>query len=430
MTRLGFNLRRSRPKQLGQTMILITGGIVALIAAAGLAVDIGSMRNVRERMQTAADSAAIAGAAGINNDTWQTAAQNDAAKNGFSNNKSGIDVEVHHPPLTGSYSGNNDYVQVAIAQPEPTYFMRILGMTTMNVSVNSVAHMGSSPDCIFDLDPHASGAFGTMSASGGAAFVANCGIVIDSDSSTAATASGSGTVVKGSHIGIVGGYSINSGAVFLPTPQTGIIPVDDPLLYVPQPSTPSPSSSTCYGSKDQATSVAGGATLTLTGGAVFCKGLTVNGGGTLNISDGIYTILGGGLKINGGATVNGTNIMVFDTKGSDNPHSFGEIYISGQAVVNLKAPTSGTYSGILFFQDRSVTAGQMGADLEGGAAQSLEGALYFPTTALKYAGGSSTSAKYTIVVADTITVTGAANFGDDYSGLADGSPIKAAVLAE
>lgn len=421
MTRLGFNLRRSRPKQLGQTMILITGGIVALIAAAGLAVDIGSMRNVRERMQTAADSAAIAGASGITNDTWQTSAKNDAAKNGFTDSQNSVSVNVYRPPQSGSYSGNSDYVQVAISQPEPTYFMRLLGMMTMNVSVNSVAHMGSSPDCIFDLDPHASGALGTMTASGGAALKANCGIIVDSDSSTAVTASGTGTVIQGSHVGIVGSYSLTSGAVIIPTPQTGIIAADDPLLYVPQPVPPNScakKSSGVHWDKNTPAVQPG----------VYCGGISVDGGATTTMAPGIYYIIGGGMTINGGASLTGSNVMIFNSYDGNNDYQ--GISIAGGAIVNLSGPTSGVYSGILFFQDRGVNPGNNGSSMQGGATQNLEGTLYFPTTSLTYGGGSSTSAKYTIIVADTITLTGGATLNSNYSSLADGSPIKSAVLAE
>ena len=60
--------------------------------------------------------------------------------------------------------------------------------------------------------------------------------------------------------------------------------------------------------------------------------------------------------------------------------------ISGQGTINLSAPTSGTYQGVLMFQGRSDSAT---ASLTGGSSQSLTGIIYFPDALLHYAGGSS-----------------------------------------
>jgi hypothetical protein len=89
---------------------------------------------------------------------------------------------------------------------------------------------------------------------------------------------------------------------------------------------------------------------------------------------------------------------------------------------NLKAPTSGIYSGILFFQDRIVPTTAPGNILPG---TGLEGALYFPTTKITYNEGSVASVAYTIIVAyalsnqiNTLTIN------SNFSSLADGSSLK------
>jgi len=53
--------------------------------------------------------------------------------------------------------------------------------------------------------------------------------------------------------------------------------------------------------------------------------------------------------------------------------------------------------------------------------------LYFPTTPLQFAGGQipTGAAAYTMIVADTLTLTGTSRFNDDFSGLIPGgSPLK------
>lgn len=231
------------------------------------------------------------------------------------------------------------------------------------------------------------------------------------------TASGGGTVVKASQIGVVGGYNANTGAVITPNPRTGIVPSDDPQSYVP-----APPSGNCV--KQGNYHVTGG----WLDPGTYCGGMTMNAGGVITMHPGVDYIDGGGVTINGGANVQGSGIIVYNS--FDNKHNYAGISIAGSASVTLSAPTSGPLEGILFFQDRSVPAGGPGSSIGGGAAQTYEGTLYFPTTSLTYTGGCSTSAKYTIIVTDTLTVSGNITLNDHYSALADGSPIKGAVLAQ
>jgi hypothetical protein len=96
--------------------------------------------------------------------------------------------------------------------------------------------------------------------------------------------------------------------------------------------------------------------------------------------------------------------------------------------VNLVAPTTGSLAGILFFQDRSIVGGAA-SNLSGGASATLQGALYFSTTALTYSGGAS--AAYTVVVAKTVTFSGGVTLNNNFSSLPGGSPIKGnAALSE
>ena len=87
---------------------------------------------------------------------------------------------------------------------------------------------------------------------------------------------------------------------------------------------------------------------------------------------------------------------------------------------------------ILFFEDRTVSwSGSSGNNtINGGSTLTLQGTLYFPTTNLTFAGTSSPTGTYTILIADTIKFTGATTLNNDFGSLADGSPIKTVALAE
>jgi hypothetical protein len=382
-------------------------GLLGLI---GLALDTAYVQQVKTRMQTAADAAAIGavdelkmnGSAGV-----VTAGKGDAGQNGFTDGVNGVTVTINNPPLSGYYTGDRTAAEALISQNVPTFFMSVLGFRSMVVRARAVSRQGSGPDCLYVLDSSGT----AFSISGGATVNVSCGIVIDSGNSSALSASG-GARVTAAAINIVGNYSSSGGAVLSPTPHTGANSQPDPLAYLTAPAV-------AAGCPNPGVSVSGGATATITEG-VYCNGISVSGNSTLNLSPGVYILKGGGMSVSGGSHVNGTGVTIYNTK--DATHSYQPISFSGGTFIHLTAPTSGDLSGILMFQDRSVMGGGQ-SSLSGGANQSLVGSLYFPTTALSYSGGAATDA-YTIIVAKSISFSGGSVMRNDYSTLQGGSPIK------
>ena len=85
---------------------------------------------------------------------------------------------------------------------------------------------------------------------------------------------------------------------------------------------------------------------------VYCGGITVSGNGvSATFSSGTYILLGGGLQIKGGANATGSGVMFYNTYNST--YSYSPIVVSASSTT-LSAPTSGTYEGVLFFQDRNI----------------------------------------------------------------------------
>src|SRR5215470_14161191 len=74
-------------KQSGQVLIGVAFAMVVLAGFAGLAIDMGTLRYQKRLQQTAADAAAIAGAAELNevngSTSWLPAAQAASNQNGF-----------------------------------------------------------------------------------------------------------------------------------------------------------------------------------------------------------------------------------------------------------------------------------------------------------------------------------------------------------
>jgi len=408
-------------RESGQAAVIVTLMIVVLCGLAGLAVDEGVFQNDRRRMQAAADSAAIAGDQEIlsgNSDQIALAARNDAEKNGFANGSNSISVTVNNPPLIGSYSGDNNAVEVVVSAPRPTYFLNVLGISTINISTRAVAHLGNAPYCIMTLDPSDQNSLSLF----GVALLQTCGIVDDSNSNHAFGIFGV-ALWHASSIGIVGNYDFDLLPFVSPKPVTGIAPVHDPLARLQPPA---------VGGCDHINYSLGLISIATMNPGTYCGGITLTGVAILHLNPGTYVIRGGGLNILGASLITGTGVTFYIT--GDSTYAYKGVNIAAVNVHSLTAPTSGPLEGILFFQDRDISTGTATSNpntIVGAALARYEGTFYFPTTVLNYTINASV-AKYTAMVADKININlvAAGVVNNDYSSLADGSPLKAVVLGE
>ena len=405
MCRRDSRATRPRRSESGQGLVITGLAMAALMGAVGLAVDVGYLRYTDRRMQTAADAAAVAAAAELNYSDYMTAGQTDASSNGFTNGSNNVTVAVNTPPTKGAYAGQPNYVEVIITDSVPTFFMRVLGTNSEAISARAVAHEFTGNNCIYALSPNASNA---IYLGGSASVPTSCGIVDDSNASDALHNGGSGSLTA-SAVSVSGGWTSNGGGTITPTPSTNVPPEPDPLGYLPEPSV----GSCTYSSK-----VIVNSSVAL-GQGVYCGGIKVNGGGSVTFGSGLYIINGGELTIAGGAAASGTDVTFYITGGAS-------VTVNGGSTTTLVAPTSGTYAGVLFFQDRTDSSA---ATVTGTSGSTITGTLYFPDAALTYSGNSSITA-YNLIVASTVSFSGNATVNNDYSSLSGGSPIQSATLAE
>jgi Flp pilus assembly protein TadG len=386
--------------------------MVVLFGFMALAIDLGVLEYQRRQLQTIADAAAVGGALEVSYGDVYTGAQTVALQNGFISQANGVTLNgatltVSNPPADGPHATWSGCVEVIASRSQSTYFANILGINSVTVSARAVACQGSGPACLYALSSSATNA---ILANGTPNVQSTCGIVDDSNASEAFLCNGSGTFNVKS-IGVVGGYLSNGSCTLNPTPVTSIVPQNDPLAYLPEPTpgacvTPDPSP------------ITGNGNFTLNQGT-YCGGLRINGSPTVTLNPGTY-IFTGDFIVNGTPTVTGNGVTLYFT-------SSGSITVNGATNFNLTAPTTGTYAGILMFQDRADTAQ---ATINGSNTSTLQGSLYFPDAPLVFNGSSGTNAAYTIIIAQSITFNGSVTLNDNYSSLPGGSPIKTAVLVE
>jgi hypothetical protein len=402
-----------RKKEAGQTLALVSFCLVTFLAAAGLAVDMGYMRYEKRLMQAAADSAAIAAATDLNlgeGGSAQTDAQAVAKANGFQNGVNNVTVTFPNPGLTLG----NAY-EVTIQQVLPTFFMKIVGIGTSTVFASGVATIGTSPGCIFALQPGGAGL--TLTAGINAP---NCGIVDNG------SLNGVGDLSAAS-IGLFGPNAYGGVATGAPVEATAQ-PAADPLAYLtpPPPGTCAPPNTPTV-----ITSMSG----PLMNGVVelgpgFYCGITIMSGANVTFDPGLYFLdNGAGLQIQGTAIATGTGVTFYiDPSG-------GAVAFSGIGAVTLSAPTSATIpnlpANILFYQDPG-NASAADVSEAGSGNVTLSGALYFPNAPLTIAGSLNPN-QNSLVVAQSVTVNGTLQLNADSTSPAlapGGSPLQNVSLVE
>ena len=428
--------RRGAPRldrRSGQAAILVILSMsLVLIGTIGFAIDGGQMYTQRQMAQAAADAAAQAGIMSILRGTNATASNTFATgstpiasytctttdgttpcvyarDNGFGGTSADT-VTLSYPAsvsgATLSPSATVPAIQVTVQRTLQNSFIRFLGgPSTTTISAKGIAGIVGivSPNSVFLLDTSAKDA---LNISGAAILtVSGGGVAVNSGNSEAAILSGSGQV-KASAFTSVGGVSISGGASSTPAPSTGKAAVADPFASLPAPTVGS-----CTDFPTQYTPPNG----TTLYPDTYCGGIVVNGANSVTFSAGTYIIKGGGVTFGNSGVVSGSGVMFYLT-GTNS--SYGSLTVSGAAVVTLSAQTTGTYQGVLFYQDRSITSSQA-ATFSGSAAISFTGSLYFPTTSVNFSGASTGNSTMAII-ADTLTLSGSANLTYDPTGAKTG----------
>jgi Flp pilus assembly protein TadG len=414
----------------GQAIILVVvAASLVLIGALGFAIDGGQLYAQRQMAQAAADAAAEAGIMSIMRGTNATSTYTFgtgatpiasytctttdgrtpcvyARNNGFGGTSSDTVTLSYPASVTGVTLSavTVPALTVTVQRTLNTGFVQFLkGPATTTISAKAIAGIvGSvSPNSIIVLG---SGANAFQASNGANVSVSGGGILVNSSNSSAVSLSGGAVVTSGS-FGIVGSDSISNGASANPSPTTGVSPVPDPFASLPAPT---------VGSCTYTNYNPGYGTWTLNPGT-YCGGITISNGATATYNPGMYILNGGGLNLAGGTTNSGSGVTFYLT-GTNSTYS--SVSISNGVNATFSAPTTGTYTGVLFYQDRTITSSSNAA-FSGGSTMQLTGSLYFPTTSVSFSNGSG-AAGYTAIVASSVSFTGGTSIKYDSTGTKTG----------
>jgi hypothetical protein len=433
--------------------------MVPMIGMLGLVSDLGYMHYLKKSAQTAADAAALAAvyrfnktiygigmdcsAAGwmCHSTAWScpsntTTASNPvqaaceyAGLNGFSSGTrnqsvtivSGVSSSI---PTATAVNNGGWWITVRVSQTVTQLFSAILGNTTGEVAARASAAVQPSLACVYALDPSAAQSYYQ---NGNTNFTSACGIYVDSSAAGAMLGNGGATAIA-PFINVVG--TVSWQGTISPTPDTGVSPVPDPLASLLPPSSCS-SAGGCdlAGCKKNSNALIINADKTLSSG-VYCGGIQVKNA-TVTFSAGNYILVGGGISTqDSNSHIRGTGALFYNTYDSGN--TYAPINFNANSDVQISAPTSGTYAGVLVMEDRTCCSSTLPTDsFQGGSASFFEGVLYCPKSLVQFAGNASLSlAHYTIVVARRFAVQGTSTMNNDFSRLVGGNPIKTVALVE
>lgn len=379
--------------QTANVAVLSAATLPIVVGGASLGVETSYWYYKDLQMQAAADAAAYAGAiekrSGADNSAVRAEATAAATLNSF--DPDGGTIAVNSPPLTGPNKGV-PAVEVIIDLPLEQFFSRVIFDGPVVAHARAVAiFQDASNACLLALDPSASKA--ALFSGSSSLALQGCVVMANSVADDAVTAQGASELevdclVSGGGVRL--NYSVSMtecGKAVENAP-----PVADPFSGLPEPA----ASGGCK--NDNGSSLSPGR---------YCHGMSLHG--DVHLGPGTYFVAGGDFRINANARITGESVTIFLDNGS-------RVSMNGNAQVSLSAPTSGTYSGVLFFGDRDDASGGSNK-FNGTANSSLTGALYFASQPVEYLGDFSGVDGCTRVVARTVEWTGNAEIKQDCSHL-------------
>ncbi|HEY4439275.1 MAG TPA: pilus assembly protein TadG-related protein [Candidatus Elarobacter sp.] len=335
----------------GQAIPLVAVALVALLGASSLAIDVGYWRYQQRVEQSAADSAAIAGAIELDYSSTavaQSVAQADAATNGYTDGATGVAVTVNIPPASGPYSATAGAVEVLLQKQQPAFFATILGKSSQAVAVRAVAVPNAAGrECIYALN----GDIVMHGGGGGGIQAPTCGLITNQNLTVTGQAN-----VDATFVGYVGNGP-GGGSYPQAQPQRAVAAADPcpTIAGCAYLAAHPPAAGTCMAQSPPPSPLPPGE---------YCQAIDLNGA---NLSGGLY-VFDQGFSAKGNGSITGTGVTIYNK---------GGVTLSGNVSVTVSAPTSGNYAGIVYYQPPSDTAsftinGKAGTD-------DFTGAVYMPT---------------------------------------------------
>lgn len=385
--------------QKGNVLMIVAAAMPILVGSAGLAIDTIQLSLLKRHLQRAADSGALAGAYAKVQSKPVSAAVTKALT--FNDAFPLASTPVVTEPTTGTHSGRSVRVRVAAQRSLP--FMSFFTSTAPTISVEATAALVFTGQyCMVSLDE---GTGTGITFAGNSTVNLGCGIISNTSGASAVSAAGSADVTA-SPVAAVGGVP-SSGVYNQPTlllPYS--LKQEDPFADLADPAPPSP----CQGQITDSS-------------AAPVPGQCYNGVNVdraMTFSAGTYYITGD-FSLNSRADITAHGVtFVFTSDPALGTPDYPSIAINGSARLDLTAPTSGAYEGLVMHYDGRAPTG-VGHHINGNSSSIFEGAFYFPTQNLTFNGNSEMETSCIQLVAYRLTFEGNTTINNDCDSDGDGA---------
>jgi hypothetical protein len=378
----------------GNIAVMAALSMPVVIGGAGLGVETGYWYYEQLSLQQAADAAAYAAAIehqqGKESD-MEPSAQDAAELNGFDD--AADDLTMTWP--SSAFPTNNRTVEIELTREVPRAFTALFGDDPIHLRVRATArYEPSSNACMLALAP--SGANAVSFAGNSNLTVSGCVVSSNSLDPNSVTSQGNASSAHVPCITTAGetNISANIHLTSCTDPLENQAPAADPYDDLPMP-TPGVCMAWPNGNNAQHTP------------GTYCTTQQINGNKVHTFAAGTYILNGSAasLQVTGGTMI-GHGVTFILMNGAT-------VSMNGNGILDLSAPTSGTYKGMLFVGDR--TGSHDTVQFNGTANSLMTGTIYFPNDNVQYNGNFSGSGGCTQVVGYTLTWSGSATVNVDCS---------------
>jgi Flp pilus assembly protein TadG len=419
----------------GNALIIAGASLPLIIGSAGLASDTVQWALWKRQLQRAADSAALAGVyaeaqgkAVSNCDNYTSATYvKPVGWDVKTNNKAWptTTCTVQNPPTSGSYTADNYAVKVNLSVQQTLPFSGMFVSAAPTITAAATATLVDTGQfCMVALNNTSSPG---ITVGGSSSANLGCGAISNSTSSTSSVdPNGASYTFNATPVASVGGMpsSINGATDLQP------FHVAEPDPFASKYPTSVPSGMNCTNFQTHTVSNNGNGNgggngnnsgpISLTPGCY--TSFNPSGGGTYTMQPGTYYLNNTDFSPGGGVTITGTGVTIILT--GTNP---GSVNLDGNETIQLSAPTSGTYSKMLFIQSSAASLNNLNK-INGTSSSSFDGAMYFPTGQVQLNGTTGAMTKCAMVVGWTIDISGNANLQNDTTGCTANETVSAKVV--
>lgn len=416
MLRMPALIRDLLADRSANAVVVTAFSILSLIGGAGLATDTIQWALSKRQLQRMADSAVLAGAftKAKGSTAIPAACGNLFVGDSERPAKCAAIVELGRynlltlnatpNPTVGTINGYKNAVQVTIDSNTPLPFSSMFMNATPKMQASATAAaVGFGVYCVLALESTTANG---ISFQGSSTANLSCGAMTNSQAtgttnSTSTVYAGGSSTITASPISAVGlvppSSNYSSGTVL----NSYAIPQVDPYAAIGLPTGYSCSNQLSVNSKN-ATNIQNN------GNGIKCyRGMDIKT--TVNFDPGTYVIdgsTGGTLSVGAGAAVNCTGCtFILTTTGTDMT-KVATVNMNGNATWNVSAPDTGTYAGIMIYQDRGAILSAGTNLITGDNSSFMQGAIYLPSQAVQFTGNSYMNTKCLQIVARQISFSG------------------------